>query len=49
MPFDEFLKLCTTIRSLYSKDCAQKVFKANVGQYYNLGDFDPEKVLTITP
>lgn len=39
MPFNEFLKLCTTIRSLYCKEVAQAVFEKNVAQYYNLGNF----------
>lgn len=39
MPFDEFLKLCTTIRSLYDKSTAVAFFEKNVGQYYNLGNF----------
>lgn len=45
MPFEHFLKLCTTLRALYSKEIAQAIFESNVGQYYNLGDFRPTKVL----
>lgn len=39
MPFNDFLKLCTTLRSLYSKQVAQEVFEKNVGKFYNLGNF----------
>lgn len=45
MPFSEFLKLCTTIRVLYSKQLATEFFERNVGQYYRLGNFDPKKSL----
>lgn len=40
MPFDEFLKLTTTIRALYDKATAVQFFEKNVGQFYNLGSFD---------
>lgn len=42
MSFNEFLKLCCTLRTLYSKEVAQKHFEKNVGQFYNLGDFNPK-------
>lgn len=45
MPFSEFLRLCTTIRVLYSKQLATEFFERNVGQYYKLGDFNPKKTL----
>lgn len=48
MPFNDFLKLCTTLRSLYSKEIAQQVFESNVGKFHNLGDFNPsKKVLSV--
>lgn len=37
MPFDDFLRLCNTMRSLYDKNTAVSFFEKNVGQYYNLG------------
>ncbi len=43
MSFSDFLKLCTTVRSLYDKNTAQELFEHNIGQYYNLGDFSPKK------
>lgn len=45
MPFSDFLRLCTTIRSLYDKSIAQSFFERNVSQFYNLGNFDPKKTL----
>lgn len=46
MPFDEFLRLCGVMRSLYDKNTALAFFEKNVGQYYNLGSFDLKKVLS---
>lgn len=45
MNFTEFLKLCTTVRSLYDKQTAQQIFEKNVGQFYKLGDFWPKDAL----
>ncbi len=45
MPFSDFLKLCMVLRSIYGKEVSQAVFEANVAKYYNLGKFDPKKVL----
>lgn len=45
MPFQDFLKLCTTIRCLYDKKLATDFFEKNIGQYYKLGDFDPKKTV----
>lgn len=45
MSFEEFLKLSTTIRSLYSKEIAIQFFEKNVGQFYNLGNFNPRNPL----
>ena len=45
MPFSDFLKLCMVLRSIYGKEVSQPVFEANVAKYYNLGKFDPKKVL----
>lgn len=45
MPFNDFLRLCTTIRVLYSKELAVEFFERNVGQFYKLGNFDPKKSL----
>lgn len=45
MSFIEFLKLCQTVRTLYSKEVAQQLFEHNVAQYYNLGEFNLKKDL----
>lgn len=36
MPFDEFLKLVSTVKMLYGRSVAEKFFTTNIQQYYNL-------------
>jgi len=47
MPFDSFLKLVCTVRSIYDKQTAQTLFENNIGQFYNLGKFNPKKDVKI--
>lgn len=45
MSFLEFLKLVATIKMLYGRDIAERVFTNNLNKYYNL---DSESLLKRT-
>lgn len=36
MLFDEFLKLTATLKMIYGRDIAEKFFKKNIANYYDL-------------